>query len=57
MTGLKPARGVKRMVLKRIISALLTRDKKVIVPINCNVPEHDPEFIEIGMLGSPKKAE
>ena len=34
------------MVFKRIIKALLEKNEKVIVPINCNVPEHDDEYLE-----------
>ncbi len=35
------------MVLKKIIQNLLGKDVKVIVPINCNAPEHDDEYLEI----------
>jgi hypothetical protein len=35
------------MVFKKIINTILDRDRKVIVPINCNVPEDDCEYIQI----------
>ena len=35
------------MFLKKIINAILEKETKVIVPINCNVPEHDEEYIQI----------
>ena len=35
------------MVLKKIINSILDRETRVIVPVNCNAPEHDDEYIEI----------
>jgi len=35
------------MVIMQIIRAILEKETKVIVPINCNVPEHDDEYIQI----------
>ncbi len=35
------------MVLKKLIKAMLGRETKVIVPINCNAPEDDAEYIQI----------
>jgi hypothetical protein len=40
-------KGVYRVVLKKIISTILERETKVIVPVNCNAPEHDDEYIQI----------
>ena len=35
------------MFLKRLISSILERQERVIVPINCAAPEHDDEYIQI----------
>lgn len=35
------------MFLKKIIGAMLERNVRVVVPINCNVPENDDEYIQI----------
>ncbi len=41
------------MVFRKIINSMLGRDFRVIVPINCNVPDHDDEYIEIEAMGEP----
>jgi hypothetical protein len=38
---------VRRLVLKKIINTILERETRVIVPINCNVPKNDDEYIQI----------
>jgi len=35
------------MVFKKLIRAMLERNTTVVVPINCNVPENDGEYIQI----------
>ena len=43
---------VYRLVLRKIISTILERETRVIVPVNCNAPEHDSEYIQIEVKDS-----
>lgn len=40
------------MSLMRILRQMLEKETRVVVPINCNVPEHDDEYIEIEANGA-----
>jgi len=35
------------MFLRKIINSILEKETRVIVPVNCNAPEHDDEYIQI----------
>ena len=39
------------MEFRKIIRSMIGRDFRVIVPINCSVPEHDEEYLEIEIRG------